>query len=84
MRHCALDENEFKAPLEAMTSLCELKVGSGRPVCRLLTQQSNWLPHAVTSAVGMEIQKMSLLGPFLAPSVFAEDTVSPGLLKNKH
>ena len=76
VRNCALDSDEFKQPLEALLVLCELKAGSTRPVCRLMTQQRNWIPATITEAVGKEVQKLSLLGPFLAASTFAEDTVS--------
>ena len=44
-----------------------------------MTQQSNWLPETKSQAAGMEMEKLSLLGPFLGLSVFAEDNVS-GLL----
>ena len=41
-----------------------------------MTQQSNWLPEGESQAAGMEMEKLSLLGPFLGLSVFAEDNVS--------
>ena len=41
-----------------------------------ITQQSNFLPESLSQAAGMELEKLSLLGPFLALSVFAEDNVS--------
>ena len=41
-----------------------------------MTQQSNWLPGTESQAAGMEMEKLSLLGPFLGLSVFAEDNVS--------
>ena len=41
-----------------------------------MTEQTNFLPHPLTDAAGFEIEKMSLLGPFLSLSVFAEDNVS--------
>lgn len=41
-----------------------------------LVQQGNWIPDAMSQAVGTEIQKLSFMGPFLELSVFAEDDVS--------
>ena len=38
-----------------------------------IVQQSNWLPKAMTSATGKELEKLSFLGPFFSLSVFAED-----------
>ena len=48
-------------------------------MCLLLLQiveQPNWLPDPITEAQGMELEKLSYLGPFFALSVFAEDSVS--------
>lgn len=36
----------------------------------------NWIPVTLTKATGMELEKLSWLGPFLGLSVFAEDNVS--------
>ena len=41
-----------------------------------MVQLRNWLPDAYTQASGMEVAKLSFLGPFLDLSVFAEDNVS--------
>ena len=41
-----------------------------------MVQLSNWLPDVFTQAAGMEVAKLSFLGPFFALSVFAEDNVS--------
>ena len=35
-----------------------------------------WMPSPLSRAEGKEIEKLSLLGPFLALSVFSEDCVS--------
>ena len=40
-----------------------------------LVKQPNWLPDPITPAAGMELEKLSFLGPFFALSVFAEDSV---------
>jgi hypothetical protein len=48
--------------------------------CVQMTQQDNWLPEAMSQATGMELEKLSLLGPFLSLSVFAEDNVSSTFL----
>lgn len=40
-----------------------------------MVQQKNWIPEAMSNASGMEMEKLSLLGPFLGLSVFAEDNV---------
>lgn len=41
-----------------------------------LVEQPNWLPDPITPAAGMELEKLSFLGPFFSLSVFAEDSVS--------
>jgi hypothetical protein len=46
-----------------------------------MVQLSNWLPDVFTQAAGMEVAKLSYLGPFFALSVFAEDNVSSSHLK---
>ena len=35
-----------------------------------------WMPSPLSRAEGKEIEKLSLLGPFLGLSVFSEDCVS--------
>lgn len=35
-----------------------------------------WIPSPLSRAEGREIEKLSLLGPFLSLSVFSEDCVS--------
>ena len=44
-----------------------------------MTEEANWMPESLTQAAGAEMEKLSLLGPFLAVSVFAEDNVSKTL-----
>ena len=41
-----------------------------------MVQQPNWLPDVLTHAEGTEVEKLTILGPFFALSVFAEDNVS--------
>lgn len=43
-----------------------------------VVELSNWIPTTLTKATGMELEKLSWLGPFLGLSVFAEDNVSKG------
>jgi len=62
-----------RAPLQALSELMELRVGSSRPLCNLLIQQPNFIVEPLTKATGREVACTSLLGPFLAVSVFAED-----------
>ncbi|KAK7093486.1 ubiquitin conjugation factor E4 B-like isoform X2 [Littorina saxatilis] len=71
----ALDSEEYREPLCALVELCEIKSDprNCRPICTLMTQQSNFFPEALSQAAGMEMEKLSLLGPFLSLSVFAED-----------
>lgn len=69
----SLDSDEYKDPLCVMTELCEIKSGNTRPVCSLIVKQSNWLPDSLTQAAGIELEKLSVLGPFLGLSLFAED-----------
>ena len=45
-----------------------------------MTQQANWLPDMISQADGMEMEKLTILGPILGLSVFAEDDVSLILL----
>ncbi|RUS76022.1 hypothetical protein EGW08_016227, partial [Elysia chlorotica] len=68
-----LSSDKYRAPLAVMSDLCSIKASNCRPICDLMVQQSNWLPDPITQAEGTEIEKLSLLGPFLALSVFAED-----------
>ena len=36
VRQCGLDTDDFKRPLEALAELCEMKIGSRRPICKLV------------------------------------------------
>ncbi|GFR79782.1 ubiquitin conjugation factor E4 B [Elysia marginata] len=68
-----LSTDKYRAPLEVLADLCSIKASNCRPICDLMVQQSNWLPDPMSEADGMEVEKLSLLGPFLGLSVFAED-----------
>ena len=41
-----------------------------------IVKQENWLPDSLTTARGTELERLSLLGPFIGLSIFAEDNVS--------
>ena len=41
-----------------------------------LVKQPNFLPDSATTGPGFELERLSILGPFFALSVFAEDNVS--------
>ncbi|XP_033763599.1 LOW QUALITY PROTEIN: ubiquitin conjugation factor E4 B-like [Pecten maximus] len=69
----SLDNEDYRDPLTVLSELCEVKSGNSRPICSLIVQQPNWIPEALSQASGMELEKLTLLGPFLGLSVFAED-----------
>ncbi|XP_070562106.1 ubiquitin conjugation factor E4 B-like isoform X2 [Ptychodera flava] len=73
IQRCGLDCDNFKYPLYALTEMCEIKLGSQRPICNLMTSLPYWLPKPITNAEGREFQRLSLLGNFFGLSVFAED-----------
>lgn len=73
-QHLASDE--YKAPLQALSRLCDIRLGTAsvRPICNLMvTLPDLWMPSPLSRAEGKEIEKLSLLGPFLSLSVFSED-----------
>lgn len=76
MQTASIIGNAHRQPIQALCDLLEIRCGpSGniRPLCQLLTQQVNFLPEAVTQAVGRELSRTSFLGAFMQVSVFAED-----------
>ncbi|XP_066992504.2 ubiquitin conjugation factor E4 B isoform X2 [Anabrus simplex] len=76
MQSVSIVGNGHRQPIQALSDLVEIRCGpSGnvRPICKLITQQTQFLPDVVTQAVGRELAKTSFLGPFLSVSVFAED-----------
>ena len=42
----------------------------------MVTLTDLWIPPSLSKAEGKEIEKLSLLGPFISLSVFSEDCVS--------
>lgn len=72
MQNASIVGNEHRLPLQILNELTEIRCGS-RPVCSLLTQQTQFSPETCTQAAGRELSKISFLGPFLSVSVFAED-----------
>lgn len=69
----SLDSEDYRDPLSVLSELCEIKSGNSRPICGLAVELVNWIPVTLTKATGMELEKLSWLGPFLGLSVFAED-----------
>ncbi|KZC14831.1 Ubiquitin conjugation factor E4 B [Dufourea novaeangliae] len=76
MQKPSLVGNTHRRPIEALEELIEIRCGPTsniRPICRLITHQTQFLPDIMTSAAGRELTITSFLGPFLSVSVFAED-----------
>lgn len=72
----SLDTDDYKEPLSVLSELCEIKLSNNcRPICSLMVSQLNWLPKDVSNTTGLEMEKLTLLGPFLTLSVFAGDNV---------
>ncbi|CAH2018717.1 unnamed protein product [Acanthoscelides obtectus] len=65
-------EDEHRAPLQALFELTDIRVGN-RPLCKLITEQKQFMAKLVLPTPGREIARVSFLGPFLSVSVFAED-----------
>ncbi|XP_059145993.1 ubiquitin conjugation factor E4 B-like isoform X2 [Physella acuta] len=70
-----LNTDKYRDPLAVMVELTSIKTANCRPICNLIIEQPNWLTEPVSQAAGMEVEKLTLLGPFLGLSVFAEDDV---------
>lgn len=64
--------NTYRAPIQALYELCDLKIRS-RPLCPVIAKHPSFLPKTFTASPGLEITRISFLGPFLSVSVFAED-----------
>lgn len=75
MRSCSLQSELFRAPLAALVELTQLR-RNGWPICQLMVDDPLWLPTPITASGGRELSRLSLLGPFLALSPFAEDEPS--------
>ncbi|KAL4221583.1 Ubiquitin conjugation factor E4 B [Mactra antiquata] len=69
----SLDNDDYRDVISVLNELVEIKCGSVRPICNLMVEMSNWLPDVFSQASGMEVAKLSFLGPFFGLSVFAED-----------
>lgn len=68
---------EYKEALIALCEMCEIRLppaSNYRPICQLLTEMPEWLPMEIASGNGgRELPTVSMLGPFLGISVFAEE-----------
>lgn len=73
MQSSSIVASSHRAPLQVLAELTDIKVGNVRPFCKLIVEQTQFLPDPVTRVQGREISKTSFLGPFLSVSVFAED-----------
>lgn len=77
----SLQSKGFRAPLCALMELVMLRLPGTPPaqwpLARMILEDPMWLPTTVSG--GRELSKLCLLGPFLAPSPFAED--DPGLVR---
>ncbi|XP_035825781.1 ubiquitin conjugation factor E4 B [Aplysia californica] len=70
-----LNNRVYQQPLSILMGLTSIKINNQRPICNLMTSQPNWMPEPISQADGMEMEKLTLLGPILGLSVFAEDDV---------
>ncbi|XP_029672500.1 ubiquitin conjugation factor E4 B-like [Formica exsecta] len=78
----SLNGNTPRRPIETLSELIEIRSGPNsniHPICRLITNQVQFLPDVMTSAAGRELSRTSLLGPFLSALISAE--VQPKLLE---
>nr|XP_023019467.1 ubiquitin conjugation factor E4 B [Leptinotarsa decemlineata] len=72
MQHSTIVGDEHRIPLQTLFELTDIRCGS-RPICTLITRQTQFNIYPYTPAPGREIMRCSFLGPFLSVSVFAED-----------
>ena len=76
VRKKSIGDSGHEPALIALSELCDIKVPgtNNRPVCQVLTEMEEWLPAEVASGRGgRELPTLSLLGPLLSFSVFAEE-----------
>lgn len=76
MQNSSIVGNEHRQPIQILSELAEIRcgpTGNARPICRLITQQIQFLPDISTQSAGREFTRISYFGPFLSISVFAED-----------
>lgn len=57
--------------IQVLSYMVTIGVNACRPLCDLISKQYNFYPKWCTATVGREIVKCSLLGPFMAFTVFA-------------
>lgn len=46
-------EDDYMLPVLALVELCDIRVGSSRPICQLLVHLENWLPEEITKSAGL-------------------------------
>lgn len=64
----------YQRPLQALNNLVDITISGKKPFCQLLISLKNWIPECLTPQFGaVSMSKLSILGPFLSLSVFAED-----------
>lgn len=76
MQNASIAVNEHRQPIQVLNELVEIRCGSmgnARPICKLITNQPQFLPEICTLSSGREISRSCYLGPFISVSVFAED-----------
>lgn len=75
MRSCSITSRTYMRVLESLDLLTDIKVAgsSTRPICNLMVSMNNWCPRSDSLTKGREIVQTTILGPFLALSLFAED-----------
>ncbi|KAB0793378.1 hypothetical protein PPYR_12998 [Photinus pyralis] len=76
MEYASIVGNEHRQPIQILSELVEIRcgpTGNIRPLCRLITEQAQFLPKTTTQSPGRELTRTSFLGPFLSVSVFADD-----------
>ncbi len=75
VRSASIVDAAYTPSIKALMDLCDIKLaGNLRPICTMMTKMSEWLPDEVAQGCGgRELKAVSLLGPFLAVTVFAEE-----------
>ncbi|KAG0713085.1 Ubiquitin conjugation factor E4 B [Chionoecetes opilio] len=75
MRGCSITSCTYTRVFESVYLLTDIKAmgSSSRPICNLMVAMNNWCPRGESQTIGREMVQTTLLGPFLALSLFAED-----------
>ena len=69
-----VDLGNYRKAISALSELSEISIEKNRPICQLMTEMTEWLPEEIaTGSGGRELPAVSLLGPLLALSIFAEE-----------